>query len=837
MSSLQDASALRSLHTRVDATRGDTQNVDQSKIDQYTPEPMSVIIPTLNEATNIAELLSRLGQTLTQASIPCEIIIVDDHSTDNTVSIVETIAQEQTLPIRILTKQGHPGKSFSLTEGFAAAQFNLLAMIDGDLQYPPETLPTMAQQLAHADIVIADRRASYGDADRFRGGLSRIFTSVVAMLFGINTDMQSGLKVFRRTIYDGLTVHSGAWSFDLYLVTHAVFNGYTLANVAINFQERHGGVSKVIPLKVGTELLRVALQLKLMWIIQCLVNVWADQKKKLFPQLYAPQNSPLTIQPTTESTEQVRHYTAWLTTEDHYNNTVSLREESSEYVDAAMTATTMKKKIVRTFAPFQQGFSALRTFTTGQSVFLLVLLLVSIAGLLRFKVDMVIALITAVMAFYVFDLCLMLILSLRSTEQSSEKQIDESIIKALSQANWPRYTVLCPLYREAAVVPQFVQAMEALDYPTNRLQILFLIEDHDVETRNAIQAMSLPNHFKIITVPPGEPRTKPRACNFGLLRATGDYVVIYDAEDIPDPLQLKKAVLTFANHDENLACVQAKLNFYNAEQNLLTRLFTIEYSTWFDLTLPGLQRAQLALPLGGTSNHFRTETLGTLGAWDAFNVTEDCDLGLRLSHYGLKTAVLDSTTYEEANSQWKNWFRQRSRWIKGYMQTYLVHMRQPLRYLYPANWINFFSLQFIIGGKAAILLINPLMWTLLIMYLFFHTTLNNAYHILFPTAALYMGSLCLIFGNFLYAYLHLIGCLKRGQYKLIKWILLMPLYWALSSVASLIALYQLFIKPHYWEKTIHGLHLGKNVGGNPILSETYDTVALPSLKQTQETLA
>jgi cellulose synthase/poly-beta-1,6-N-acetylglucosamine synthase-like glycosyltransferase len=834
MSSLQHNSDLLSSYAHIDNNRGDTTHVDQS-----TPEPISVIIPTLNEAANIAELLMRLGQTLTQAAIPCEIIVVDDHSTDDTVSIVETIAKEQKLPVpvRILTKQGHPGKSFSLTEGFAAAQFSILAMIDGDLQYPPEALLTMIQQLTHADIVVADRRGSYSDADRFRGGLSRIFTSVVAMLFGINTDMQSGLKIFRRTIYNGLIAYSGEWSFDLYLVTHAVFNGYKLANVPIDFQERHGGVSKVVPLKVGVELLRAALQLKIAWIIQYIMQKWADQKDKTGQQAYSHQNSPMPIQLTAENKEQVVRYTAWLTAEDYYNNTVSFHEETSEYVDAAMKSTTMKNNVVRTFAPFQSGFSALKTFTTGQVVFLLLLLLVTVSGLLFFKVHMVVGLITAVMAFYVIDLCLMLLLSIRSIGQVNEEKIDESVVKALSNADWPRYTVLCPLYREAAVVPQFVQAMEALDYPIDKLQILFLIEDHDIETRDAIRTMNLPNHFKIVTVPPGEPRTKPRACNFGLLRATGDYVVIYDAEDIPDPLQLKKAILTFANHDANLACVQAKLNFYNAEQNLLTRLFTAEYSTWFDLTLPGLQQAQLALPLGGTSNHFRTETLGTLGAWDAFNVTEDCDLGLRLSHYGLKTAVLDSTTYEEANSQWKNWFRQRSRWIKGYMQTYLVHMRQPLRYLRPSNWVNFFSLQFVIGGKAAILLINPLMWALLIMYLLFHSSLNNAYHILFPAATLYMGSLCLIFGNFLYAYLHLIGCLKRGQYKLIKWILLMPFYWALSSVAALIALYQLIIKPHYWEKTIHGLHLGKNVGGGPVLSEAYNTVATPTLNQAQETLA
>src|SRR5439155_8784218 len=194
-------------------------------------------------------------------------------------------------------------------------------------------------------------------------------------------------------------------------------------------------------------------------------------------------------------------------------------------------------------------------------------------------------------------------------------------------------------------------AMMSIDDPVEKLQILLLTEADDADTRNAIRALTLPSHFKIVTVPQGSPRTKPRACNFGLMQATGQNVVIYDAEDVPEPLQLKKAVLTFANHGSNLACVQAKLNFYNPEQNLLTRWFTAEYSLWFDLILPGLQRAGLSIPLGGTSNHFQIQTLRALGAWDAFNVTEDCDLGLRLARYHFETVILDSVTFEEANSQ------------------------------------------------------------------------------------------------------------------------------------------------------------------------------------------
>jgi hypothetical protein len=346
--------------------------------------------------------------------------------------------------------------------------------------------------------------------------------------------------------------------------------------------------------------------------------------------------------------------------------------------------------------------------------------------------------------------------------------------------------------------------MKALDYPSDKLQILFLTEEDDLETRAAIRAMKLPAHFSIVTVPTGYPRTKPRACNYGLTEATGYYTVIYDAEDKPDPLQLKKAILTFAKHDESLACVQARLNFYNPRQNLLTRWFTAEYSQWFDMMLPGLQRTRLVIPLGGTSNHFVTQTLRALGGWDAFNVTEDCDLGLRMAHFGLKTVILRSTTYEEANSQVKNWIRQRSRWIKGYMQTYLVHIRNPMPDIRKGRWRELFSLQVVIGGKTAVLLINPLVWIMTLLYLLFRPPIYDKF---FPIIVLYMSIFCFIVGNFFYCYTYMVSCARREQYDLVPWMLLLPVYWLLNSVAAYMALYELIVRPHYWQKTQHGLHL------------------------------
>jgi cellulose synthase/poly-beta-1,6-N-acetylglucosamine synthase-like glycosyltransferase len=482
-------------------------------------------------------------------------------------------------------------------------------------------------------------------------------------------------------------------------------------------------------------------------------------------------------------------------------------EELADYRERATKLARFKDQKVRTFAPFHPDLSAIKTVTPAQAVILTILAFLWAVIFFFYGIPTLVVSIAFVTTIYLGDLVLNLFLATRILARSPEDHLDNAVVRAIPNHLWPRYTVLCPLYREAVIVPQFVRAMSLLDYPVEQLEILLITEEDDLETRDAILSMNLPAHFEVVTVPPGTPRTKPRACNFGLLKATGDYAVIYDAEDIPDPLQLKKAVLAFATHPAEVACVQAKLNYYNPDQNLLTRWFTVEYSLWFDLMLPALQNARAPIPLGGTSNHFRTAVLRQVGAWDPFNVTEDCDLGLRLAQYHYQTAMLDSTTYEEANSRLKNWLRQRSRWIKGYMQTYFVHMRHPLGYLREGRLRDFLWLQFTVGARIAMLFINPLMWLLLAIYIFFQNDVAPAYHILYPRLVLYLGAACLIFGNFFFLYSHLVGCIRRKQYRLMKWTLLVPFYWMLMSVAAGFAFVQLIFKPHYWEKTQHGFHL------------------------------
>lgn len=502
--------------------------------------------------------------------------------------------------------------------------------------------------------------------------------------------------------------------------------------------------------------------------------------------------------------EPVEHYMQWL---QRNNSLQTPLEKSLLYRESSMQMQKVGRREVRTFAPFQADWSALRVITPPQVLLLALLLLCWGVGFFFLRLTMITVSLGLVTVLYILGFITSSLLATSSFGKDSGEKIDEEIILALDKqgATWPMYTILCPLFKETAVVPQFVAAIKALNYPSDRLQVLFLTEEIDKETRAALYTMQLPPNFEILTVPAGTPQTKPRACNFGLLQAKGQFIVIFDAEDQPEPHQLKKAVLTFANHGPEVACVQAKLNYYNSRQNLLTRWFTAEYSTWFDIMLPGLQRSGLSLPLGGTSNHFRTEVLCALGGWDAFNVTEDCDLGLRISQYGLKTSVLDSTTYEEATSRFKTWLFQRSRWIKGYMQTYLVHMRHPLRMLLRGHTRKFLSLQLIVGVWTFVLLVNPVMWALTLCYIVLRP--EQLYLVLFPGPVLYMGTFCLVFGNFFYIYIHFLGCLRRKEYTLIKWILLLPLYWVMMSISAYIAFYQLIVKPHYWEKTQHGNHL------------------------------
>lgn len=371
----------------------------------------------------------------------------------------------------------------------------------------------------------------------------------------------------------------------------------------------------------------------------------------------------------------------------------------------------------------------------------------------------------------------------------------------------PRYAVLVALYQEAAVVGQLVKALNGLDYPKDRLQISLIVEADDLETRAALASHQLERHMRIVVVPDGIPRTKPRALNYALESAVGDYVVVYDAEDVPEPNQLLLALNVLEADRDTTGCVQARLGIYNPAGSFFTRQFTIEYGALFKAMLPALERFGLPVPLGGTSNHFPRRVLDEAGGWDAFNVTEDADLGIRLARLGLNVRIIPSTTWEEAPPTFNIWFGQRTRWLKGWMQTYLVHMRQPGRLWRDLGTFRFLGFQVLMGGMILSALIHPWFYVAICYAIATEGGLPFVGSMSADNWLLALAAFNLLAG---YGSAMVLGALaaggrpaRRGERALAWGALGMPIYWLMISCAGYRAIWQLARSPFVWEKTVH----------------------------------
>jgi glycosyltransferase XagB len=365
----------------------------------------------------------------------------------------------------------------------------------------------------------------------------------------------------------------------------------------------------------------------------------------------------------------------------------------------------------------------------------------------------------------------------------------------------PIYSVMVALHREAEVLPQLVEALSALEYPPSRLDVKLVIEADDRQTIEALLKIELPSHFEVIHVPAAQPRTKPKALNYALAFARGEFVTIYDAEDVPDPRQLRQAAESFAILPTNTGCLQARLAFYNANQNWLTRQFTVEYATLFDLMLPLLAWMRMPVPLGGTSNHFRTQVLRRIGGWDPFNVTEDADLGLRLARHGFFTRILASTTHEEAPADLKTWMPQRARWLKGWIQTWAVHTRAPWASIREMGLVAYVLAQMLMIGTFLAALLYPwftasFLWILL-SGSFLQAGANAS------TFAAFLANLSV----FVLGHGFMMAAGAEGLRRRLpraRWaVASMPLYWLMISAAAWLALWQFIRNPFHWNKTPH----------------------------------
>ncbi|MBV7378703.1 glycosyltransferase family 2 protein [Maritimibacter dapengensis] len=364
----------------------------------------------------------------------------------------------------------------------------------------------------------------------------------------------------------------------------------------------------------------------------------------------------------------------------------------------------------------------------------------------------------------------------------------------------PTVSILVPLYKEREIAGRLVKRLSVLDYPRALLDICLIVEEDDTLTQATLARSNLPPWMRQIIVPRGTVRTKPRAMNFALDFCRGSIIGIYDAEDAPDPDQIHRIVDRFHEAGPWVACLQGVLDFYNARTNWLSRCFTIEYATWFRIVLPGMERMGFAVPLGGTTVFFRRAALESLGGWDAHNVTEDADLGIRLARRGFRTELIGTVTKEEANCRWWPWVKQRSRWIKGYAMTYGVHMRSPWKLLEELGPWKFAGVQFLFLGTLSQFVLAPFLWSFWLV----------AFGLPHPLVAVMPGWMFIALGaTFLASEVLTIAtgilAVSGREHRFLRWwVPTMHLYFPLASVAAAKGLAEIVAKPFYWDKTQHG---------------------------------
>ncbi len=354
----------------------------------------------------------------------------------------------------------------------------------------------------------------------------------------------------------------------------------------------------------------------------------------------------------------------------------------------------------------------------------------------------------------------------------------------------PIYSILLPLYREDKVLKNLIKAIKKIDYPQHLLDAKLLVEEDDDKTLNALKKIILPEFFEIIIVPVSYPRTKPKACNYGLISARGKYVVVYDAEDRPHPQQLKQVIAKFNISSPEIICIQARLNFYNKKENILTKFFSLEYSLLFDYILLGLKKLDMPIPLGGTSNHFIKTKLEEIGAWDAFNVTEDADIGIRLHHEGYRVDLINNTTLEEAPIDLRAWLVQRSRWIRGHLLSSLLHLQVSHK----------LTIREKIGLYFCLYMPN-LIYLLLPVYLFLRCFIEESYKLDL------LWQFNLLLGIILPISYAIFIMITKKWYGLFSSIILTIFYYWLSPIAGMRACWQIFKNPFYWDKTEHGVSI------------------------------
>lgn len=369
------------------------------------------------------------------------------------------------------------------------------------------------------------------------------------------------------------------------------------------------------------------------------------------------------------------------------------------------------------------------------------------------------------------------------------------------RARLPRISMLVPLYKETEIASALIARLTRLSYPRALLDVVLFLEEKDHLARATVARTQLPRWMQVIEVPSGSDiTTKPRALNYALPFCRGDIIGIWDAEDAPAPDQLEHVAHHFAHAPPDVACLQGVLDYYNPYTNWLSRCFAIEYAAWFRLVLPTLRRLGFAIPLGGTTLFLRRNVIEEVGGWDSHNVTEDADLGMRLARRGYRTELIPTVTYEEANCHMIAWVRQRSRWLKGYMAIYLVHMRSPRHLFKELGALQFLGFQLLFLCTISQFLLAPFLWWLWGAAFGVPHPLIDEIH---ADLLIVLTSTVVLAGSVNGA-IWIVAVHTTNRPRLYPWIPSMLLYFPLATLAAYKGLLEMVMAPFYWDKTSHG---------------------------------
>lgn len=469
-------------------------------------------------------------------------------------------------------------------------------------------------------------------------------------------------------------------------------------------------------------------------------------------------------------------------------------------------------KVVKRLGP-----GAEQRWSRGQALTIVVLAALIVLSIILFRLTLLQVFSTFVSIatiFFVLMLMFSLVIAARGMKDGTIMVTPEEIQAIqVHPHKLPFITILAAGYLEASVAEQFVRSISSLIYPNkqSRMQVIVVLEEKDTATINAFRATKMPSYMQIMVRPKGGIMTKPAALNYvldsGVIDPRSEITCVFDMEDIPDTDQVLKAVVAFNKayaDDPSIVCVQARLSFdQNMNHNWITSMLAQDYLQHFGIILPGLSKMGLISPLGGTSNYILTHVLRHI-KWDPYNVTEDMNLAVFFRRLGLGVRVFNSVTSEEAVTSVRQFVKQRSRWIKGGIQTYIRHMRNPYLLYKDLGVLGFIGFQAIVGAPLVLNLINPIFWTLTLLYAVTHWEwIEQLYGM---PAIFYMASICLVFGNFLYIYFLMLAGFSKKKYGLVVYALTAPLYWVLLSAAGIKAVIEYFASTksaQTWDKTTH----------------------------------